>query len=58
MWGRCGGSFPEGGSLSEKVREDRLQVVGDLRTGGDTETGVDSRDDGEVLGHVEGVSEG
>ena len=52
-----GGSLPEGGMLSEKVREDRLQVVGDLRTGGDAETGVDSRDDGEVLGRVEGVSE-
>ena len=45
-----GGSLPEGGSLSEEVREDRLQVVGDLRTGGNAETGDDSRDGGEVLG--------
>ena len=41
----------------EVVREDRPQVEGDHRTGENSETGDDGRDDGEVLGHVEGDSE-
>ena len=44
-----GGSLPEGGSLSEVVREDRPQVGDDHRTGGNAKEGDDGRDSGKVL---------
>ena len=43
--------------MGEVVREDRPQVEGDHRTGGNTKTGDVGRDGGKVLGHVEGDSE-